>query len=299
MTMPITVYDSDYYAQGEARHRLHPLFSPILALLYGWRARATLARLRFSKPGRVLDVGAGRGEFLFYLKRKGWQIEGTQISEAAISAAKKRYGILLKPLCLPSAKELGAFDLVTYWHTFEHLTNAREHVAQLRDLLRNEDSVVVIEVPNPQSLGAHICFRSWLGGDQRHHVNMLSYQSIDDLLCGEGLKVFRCERFSLKFSFIYMYSALCGRFLGRSFEFDFFMNFLKRPVETLLSRKVLAFRWIAASFVFVPLCFVLVPYGIVTNQSETLRIYAKPSRDAAHQFLCPGSAASDGPTRMP
>lgn len=274
----MTLYDRDYYAQGKKNYRFSKLFQPILALLYFWRVKATLSRLPhvYQAGSRALDVGAGRGEFLFYLRQKGWQVVGTQISQAAIAAAKEHYDLDLVETFLPEAKELGQFDLITYWHVFEHLDNPEEHLTAVSTLLKDEKSVLIIEVPNPESLGARLCYQTWLGSDPENHINMLSLSVLQQMLTTARLEIIRLDAFSSKFSLIYLYSALCGWFSQGYLDFDYFLELLKRPTATLLSPHVgKTLLLILISPLAVLGSLVLTPIGIWLKQPETLRIYAK------------------------
>ncbi len=40
------------------------------------------------KPGRILEAGCGRGRWVFYLRRKGYDIEGIDIAGSAVRAAR-------------------------------------------------------------------------------------------------------------------------------------------------------------------------------------------------------------------
>jgi 2-polyprenyl-3-methyl-5-hydroxy-6-metoxy-1,4-benzoquinol methylase len=272
-----TTYDQDYYAQGEGKHRLHQIFQPILDSLYFLRVHATLACIGSRPAGsrRALDIGAGRGEFLYYLRKKGWDVVGTQVSLDAITAAKENYDIDLLLSSLPLAEELGRFDLITYWHVFEHLENPKGHLEQARNLLRDENSVLIIEVPNPQSLGASLCYSSWLGNDPASHINMLCEDDLRHTVGIAGFQVTRVDVFSCKFTWIYLYSALCGWFSHGALDFDLFMSLLKTPLTVLRSRAFQVLFLALISPLVITLSILLSPIGILIKQPEILRLYMR------------------------
>lgn len=274
----MTTYDQDYYAQGKKNYRFSILFQPILALLYFWRVQVTLARLphAYRTGSRALDVGAGRGEFLFYLRQKGWQVVGTQISRPAISAAKQHYDLTLIETNIPSAQELGQFDLITYWHVFEHLEKPEKHLAEISKLLKDEQSVLIIEVPNPDSLGARLCYRSWLGSDPENHINMVSMSALQQMIEEARLEIFQLDSFASKFTFVYLYSALCGWFSNGYLDFDYFLELLKRPADAFQSPhigKTMLLILISPPAILGSL--MLTPVGIWLNQPEILRSYIR------------------------
>jgi 2-polyprenyl-3-methyl-5-hydroxy-6-metoxy-1,4-benzoquinol methylase len=279
------IYDQDYYAQGEGKHRLHRVFQPVLDLLYFWRVHATLARIGYPSAGnrRALDVGAGRGEFLYHLRKKGWDVVGTQVSSNAIGVAKQLYDIDLLQTSLPLSEELGKFDLITYWHVFEHLENPLEHLDQDRNLLRDENSTLIIEVPNPESLGAHICYKAWLGSDPTSHINLLCRRDLLEMIKATGFQITRIDVFSSKFTLIYLYSALCGWFSLGVLDFDFFMGLLKRPIATFRSHIPQAFLFGLVSPLIIILSVLLASIGILVDQPEIFRVYAKPSQNKSER----------------
>ena len=53
------------------------------------RARAGSRRRSGGRPGRVLDVGCGRGFLLDAFRRRGWTVEGTEMSDASSAHARE------------------------------------------------------------------------------------------------------------------------------------------------------------------------------------------------------------------
>ena len=77
-----------------------------------------------SEPGRgrLLDIGSGYGFFLQEMKRRGWQVEGIEVSPAGRRYAQDKWGIHVysKPL-----EDIGfprnAFDVITLFYVVEHV----------------------------------------------------------------------------------------------------------------------------------------------------------------------------------
>ena len=86
-------------------------------------ARARSRRPPGGRPGRVLDVGCGRGFLLDAFRRRGWTVEGTEMSEASSAHARE---VLEIPVHVGPLETLGlpaeSFDAVTLWHVLEHVT---------------------------------------------------------------------------------------------------------------------------------------------------------------------------------
>lgn len=101
-------------------------------------AQARLAVLsKLIKPGgRVLDIGAGGGEFLAEAKRLGFEVEGVEPSVGFARYAERTYGV--KVHIAPLNKiDFGEkkFDLIHSFHVFEHLRDPLASMKLVRSLL--------------------------------------------------------------------------------------------------------------------------------------------------------------------
>lgn len=269
-----SLYDADDYYAASDGARLAPVLEPITAWLDGRRARRLLKQLRppAARPPRVLDVGAGTGGVLAWLRDRGVEVEGTTASRTAAAAAARRHGLALHvttdlradPAALP-------FDAITYWHVFEHLEDPETHVAAWPDMLA-DDGFLVVEVPNVDSIGARICRRSWLGSDPVHHVNMMRRAEIAALLGRHGLHIEHTEDFSLKFTYVFLWSALLGRLFGRAYDFDTVFDVLKRPLDSLRRRPLRTLNAVAAVGYLAPVIVPLAAWGCLTGRGEVLRL---------------------------
>lgn len=72
-------------------------------------------------PVRLFDVGAGSGEFLNQAREVGFEVYGNELSDAAISVARQRYGIMLSSLSLEQDQQTAFFDVITMWGLIEHV----------------------------------------------------------------------------------------------------------------------------------------------------------------------------------
>ena len=112
------------------------------------RARGILGALQ-TRPGSVLDLGAGEGHFVHALREMGLMAEGVEPSPAGRAAARRLYGLDL--LCQVSHDLHSRFDLVTMIHSLEHMANPVHTLAQAKELLK-PSGMVFIEVPHAGSV---------------------------------------------------------------------------------------------------------------------------------------------------
>jgi 2-polyprenyl-3-methyl-5-hydroxy-6-metoxy-1,4-benzoquinol methylase len=101
------------------------------------------ARSRFAylsamiKPGaRVLDIGAGGGEFLAEAKRLGFEVEGVEPSVGFARYAERTYGVKVHVAPLMKIDFGGRkFDLIHSFHVFEHLRDPMASMKLVHSLL--------------------------------------------------------------------------------------------------------------------------------------------------------------------
>jgi SAM-dependent methyltransferase len=74
-------YPDAYYGEASEKRFVGPI-EKLQASLYGSRA-GWVERAAGGKPGSVLDVGCGRGFLLDAFRRRGWTVQGTELSEAS------------------------------------------------------------------------------------------------------------------------------------------------------------------------------------------------------------------------
>jgi SAM-dependent methyltransferase len=116
---------------------------------------AALARIRLieeqARRGTLLDVGAGKGEFVSAASAAGWDATGLEPSaglarHAAESGARVRQGYA--DGTHPAAP--GGFDVITLIHVLEHVETPVELLQSLRTQLK-PDGMIFVEVPNCDS----------------------------------------------------------------------------------------------------------------------------------------------------
>jgi len=114
---------------------------------------AALERLRFIRNHltpdrrlRLLDVGAGGGEFVYLSGKAGFDASGVEPNQGYSEYAKKTYGVDIKTQMLDELKTACA-DVITIFHVFEHMANPHAVMKKMADILSEEGSLI-IEVPN-------------------------------------------------------------------------------------------------------------------------------------------------------
>ena len=107
--------------------------------------------IKYKKAGKLLDVGAGKGEFLSFAKRQGFLVRGFEPSPHFCDYAASELGVELFCGDLITFKNTlplqSKYDAVTLFHVLEHVKDPSEILSELVPIL-SSDSVLYIEVPN-------------------------------------------------------------------------------------------------------------------------------------------------------
>ena len=147
-----TEHQVEQYYATEYRQDYKQVFEPKLKHIY--RA-GNLALDRFGfltknnvASGKLLDVGAGGGEFTYVSSQLGFDSTGIEPNIGYSNYAKDQYQANVKTGQLADVD--GKFDVITMFHVMEHIPDPIKTFKKLYDLL-NEDGFLFIEVPNIES----------------------------------------------------------------------------------------------------------------------------------------------------
>jgi len=163
---------------------------------YGRHMRCSAVHRAAGRPGRILDVGCATGIFLDGMRRLGWEAHGVEPSATAADYARRRFGLdvitgRLEDTSFPAA----SFDAITLWDVLEHVHEPRQTLAELARLLR-PGGVLVLSLPNPDSLEARLIGPHWLGWDLPRHLNLFRPAQLRATLAGFGMPVERISSFT-------------------------------------------------------------------------------------------------------
>lgn len=123
----------------------------------------------FKHTGKILDVGCGNGLFLNFMKEKGWEVYGVEVSKMACNFAKEKFNLEVYNSDLINADlKGGSFDLITMYDVLEHIPNINENLKRVYELLKT-DGVFIANVPNFNSLQRITFGKYWCHLDIPRH----------------------------------------------------------------------------------------------------------------------------------
>ena len=148
----------------------------------------TRMRERGDKPN-ALDAGCAAGYFVDYLRTRGWNSRGIELSEDAA-----RYGrdVLRLPIEIGdylSAESLapGTFDLITLWASIEHMHSPRAVLQRTHSLLRSGGRMILSTCR--YGLLARVMGARWRYMNVPEHLYFFSVRGIERLAETVGFRV--------------------------------------------------------------------------------------------------------------
>ena len=155
---------------------------------------------KYVKPGKILDIGCGRGLVLDVMRRGGWSTIGTELNEETASYAIKVYDLKvftggIIQLQLPAE----SLDAININQVLEHLKNPNEVLEECGRLLKKE-GLLVISVPDLRSPQFSLGKENWFLLDLPFHLFHFTEEGLSRLLKKNGFKIKNIKRFNLEYS---------------------------------------------------------------------------------------------------
>lgn len=115
---------------------------------YEDRLRRILPLMAQSQPLSVIDLGAGYGDFLSFMKRKGWRVSGLEPSRETYEQIQNEGLGIVSGNVEEKFESFEPAGLVTINNVLEHVRNPDRILAIIRDHLLAPGGIVSILVPN-------------------------------------------------------------------------------------------------------------------------------------------------------
>lgn len=182
-------YPDDYYETAVD----NGLVQSALGWLNRWGIARRLAIINKFKPfdgGKILDIGCAKGEFLNTLSNS-YKKYGVEINNDGYSFVKKHYPHITIYNQKIDSKEFDtnqSFDIIVMWHVLEHINNPNTFLKALYKLL-SKDGILVLEIPNRDSIGFNLAKDKWFHLDTPRHLFHYNYACLSELLKKYSLRI--------------------------------------------------------------------------------------------------------------
>ena len=194
---------------------------------------------KFPAKGRILDLGAGTGDFLLEAKKRGWKVKGVEPNEQARNLALEK-GIKLSETSGNFKSD--KFDVITMWHVLEHVYDLKSQMIELEHLLK-KGGLLIIAVPNYKSYDAQYYKEFWAAYDVPRHLWHFSRNSFKHLIAGS--EFIQTDSKPLIFDSFYV-SLLSEKY--KSGKSNFFQSFIIGLKSNLKARSTAEYSSIAYFF---------------------------------------------------
>ncbi len=189
-TIPVPENLEDYY-QHEAYISHTDRSNSILEKIYqlvkriGLRKKVSWLKEFAGRDSRVLDVGAGTGSLVAYLRSKGWKADGIEPISKAREASKRKGVVLHRSLDDIKGEK---YEVLTLWHVLEHFRELDEEIDSLLGLIKT-NGTLFIALPNFKSYDAREYGEYWAAYDVPRHVWHFSRTAVEKIFAKKGWNV--------------------------------------------------------------------------------------------------------------
>ena len=168
----------DYISHTDSKRNL-------LEIIYHTVRKTTLKRKlrlinKLANKGKLLDIGAGTGDFIQVAQQNGWNVTGIEPDDQARTIANTKTNNVVYNLEKLDQLETQVYDVITLWHVLEHLPNLEAHIELLKKLLK-PNGTLIVAVPNFKSYDANYYKEFWAAYDVPRHLWHFSKYAINSL----------------------------------------------------------------------------------------------------------------------
>jgi 2-polyprenyl-3-methyl-5-hydroxy-6-metoxy-1,4-benzoquinol methylase len=143
---------------------------------------------KYKMTSNLIDVGCGDGFFLEEAQKRGWNVYGTEFTDAAIEVCEKK-GIRMNKAPISTDQfPPGYFDVITSFEVIEHINNPVEEITAFHKLLR-KGGLVYITTPNFNSISRDILSHHWNIIGYPEHLSYYTRRTLRDLLANNGFNM--------------------------------------------------------------------------------------------------------------
>ena len=165
-------------------------------------------------PGDLLEIGAGAGNYLLTMQRRGWRVTGVEFDPRVAAVAAQRTGAVVHPGDLLSHTfPSHSFDLICGWMVFEHLHDPVSAFAHCFNWLK-PGGWLCFSVPDAGSWQLRAFGDAWFPLQLPTHLYHFSRETLIEILSARGYRnaTVRWQRtcFDVGMSLAYLLDDLTG-----------------------------------------------------------------------------------------
>ncbi len=243
---PEVLYSKYYKSENYLSHnkKSSDLFSAAYRVVQKINIRMKLnlvEKANKSSKKKILEIGAGTGDFLAACQRRGWNCFGVEPSAQASVVAQEFNKLKLHS----SISEVGErnFSVIALWHVLEHIPDLSDTILKLNNLL-TDNGKLIIAVPNHNSFDAKHYNQYWAGYDVPRHLYHFSKKSLPLIMEEKGFQLIKTRPM--------VFDSFYVSFLSEKYKrTNFIIKYLKGILFGLLSNISASVTGESSSLIFV------------------------------------------------
>ena len=151
------VYSDEYFFEGKDGY---PNYLEQKDVLYEQGQRYAHLIARYTKPGKVLDVGCAAGFILKGFERAGWICYGIEPNETMAAYGREKLNLNIKTGSIESLVTNVEFDLVNLIQVIGHVHDPDKTLQNVVQVLKRS-GLVLVESWNRSSFSARVLGKRW------------------------------------------------------------------------------------------------------------------------------------------
>jgi len=168
-----------------------------IKLFESWKNKQTWKRLMKTvfQGNKLLEIGVGSGAFLNYMKTKGFEVAGCDLSDAVCKHAQNTFDISIHCGFVFELPSDARYDVIVINHVLEHVNNPVKFLLDVKARLK-QNGILHLAVPNIASWGARL--KGW-NCYEPYHLIYFSPDTLRRVIEMAGFNVVllsTCESFS-------------------------------------------------------------------------------------------------------
>jgi len=144
---------------------------------------------QFVKTGRLLEIGAAHGRFVYLAKKVGFEVDAIEMNSQCCEFMNEVIGINAIENDDPIAvlQKMEPYDVIALWHVIEHLPNPWSILDAISTSLK-PNGIVVLSAPNPGAFQFQIMGHYWPHVDAPRHLTLIPMKLLVKKLEALGMK---------------------------------------------------------------------------------------------------------------
>jgi 2-polyprenyl-3-methyl-5-hydroxy-6-metoxy-1,4-benzoquinol methylase len=188
---------------------------------------------KFRMTGNLIDIGCGDGYFAERAMKHGWNVFGTEFTDAKVEFNRRKGISMHKGVLDVKNYSPGYFDVIISIEVIEHINNPQEEVVKFSQLLR-KGGAVYLTTPNFNSVSKLLLGMNWNIVSFPEHLSYYTQKTLKHLFKRHGFNTESLKSSGISFSRIQQSTNE----KSRADEFTYTDETVRQKVESNFFLKV-------------------------------------------------------------